>query len=69
MWQHEVVYSAAGKPASYEEPSIPPFVQGYQIVMAGEKESVRAKMASHVEYLMGDEELCGREGVRAYHEM
>ena len=37
------------------------FVQGYLIVMKGEKEAVRAKMTSHLEDLMGDVELYGWE--------
>ena len=58
---------AARKPAAYEELLIPLFVQSYLIVMRGEKEGVRAKMASHLEDLMGDSELYGWERVRAYH--
>ena len=35
--------------------------------MKGEKETVRVKMASHLEDLMGDAEIYGWEKVRAYH--
>ena len=53
-WPHEIIDIAAGKPAAYGELSIPHFIQGYLIVMRSEKEIVRAKMASHLEELMGD---------------
>ena len=66
MWPHEVVFTLAGKPASYEEPN-PLFVQGYLIVMKDEKEAVRVKMASYLKDLMGDAELYGWERVRDYH--
>ena len=64
-WPHEVVYTSAGKPASYEELSTPLLVQGYLIVMKGEKEAVRAWMASRLEELMGDAELYGGGSIRA----
>ena len=63
---HELIYTAAGKPLAYEELSIPHFVQGHLIVMRGKKETITAKMASHLEELMGDSELYGWERVRAY---
>ena len=66
-WLDEVVYTSVGKLASYEELSIPLFVQVYLIiVMKSEKETVRAKMASHLEDLMGDVERYGWERFRAY---
>ena len=52
---------------SYKELSIPLFIQGYLIVMKGEKGAVRAKMASHLADLMGDVELYGWERATAYH--
>ena len=58
---------AAEKPVTYEELSKPLFVQGYLIVMRSEKETIRAKMASHLEELIGDTKLYGWENVRAYH--
>ena len=48
-WLHEVVYSAAGKPAVYDEISMALFVHGYLIEMEGERESVKAKMATHLQ--------------------
>ena len=62
---HEVIYTEAGKPVAYDEVSIPLFMQGYLIVMRSEKETVRAKMASHLEELMGDAGLYHWERVRA----
>ena len=61
---HEVIYTLAGK---YEELSIPLVVQGYLIVMKAETVAVRAKMATHLQELMGDTEIYGWERVRAYH--
>ena len=57
----------AGKPAAYEDLSVPLFAQGYLIVIKGEKETVKAKMAAHLADLMGDAERYGWERVRAYH--
>ena len=51
----EVNYSVAGKPAAYEELSNPLLGQGYLIVMKGEEEAIRTKMA------MSDAELYGWE--------
>ena len=66
-WPHEVI-SIWGQESQiiYKELSIP-LVQGYLIVMRCEMEAVRAKMASHLEDLMGDLELYVWERVRAYH--
>ena len=44
------------------------FVQVYLIIMRSEKETIRAKMASHLEELMGDAKLYGWNMVRVYHE-
>ena len=66
-WPHEVIYSMAGKPAAYEDLSIPMFVQGYRIVMKGDVGAIMEKMATHLDELMNDAELYGWERVRAYH--
>ena len=66
-WPYEVVYSAPRKPAAYEELSIPLFMQGYLIVMKGEEEAIRSKMATHLEELMCYAELYGWKRVRLYH--
>ena len=55
-WPHEGIYSEDGKPAAYDELSIPLFVQGYFIVMKGEEEAIRARLAIHLEELMSDAE-------------
>ena len=39
-WPYEVVYTSAGKPATYQDISIPLFVHGYLIVMASDLESL-----------------------------
>ena len=42
-------------------------MQGYLVVMEGEKATVRAQMASYLKDLMSDSELYGWDKVRAYH--
>ena len=59
MWPHEVIYPVATKPTAFEELSIPLFMQGYLIVMKGDEEAIRAKMATPLEELMNDSELYG----------
>ena len=66
-WLHEVVHTVAGKPAVYDDISMPLFVQGYLIVMEDEKEAVRDQMASHLQDLMSDSELYGWNKVQTYH--
>ena len=53
-WPHEVVYTSVNKPATYEDISIPLFVQGYIITMEGEEGPIRQKMATHLKELMSD---------------
>ena len=57
-WPHELVY---------DEISLVLFVNGYLIVMEGEKHAVKSKMASHLQDLMADTELYGCDKVRALH--
>ena len=42
---------------------MPLFVQGYLIMMEGEKEAVRSQMVSHLKDLMADSELYGFDKV------
>ena len=58
-WPHVVVYTMAGKVAVYDYISMPLFIQGYLIVMEGEKEAVKTQMNSHLNDLMADSELHG----------
>ena len=60
-WPHEVVYTMDRKAAVYSEISVLLFVQTYLSITGGEKERVRAKMASHLKDIMGDSELYGWE--------
>ena len=41
---HEVVYSASGKLAVFQELSVPSFVQGYLVVMSGQDTKIRDSM-------------------------
>ena len=51
-WLHEVVYSADGKPAAFQDLSIPLFIQGYSTIMKGEEGAIRERMATHLEDLI-----------------
>ena len=62
-WPHEIVYSVDGKHAGYEDLTIPMFVQGYLLIMKGEGEPIKDKMATHLEELMCDAQLYGWQRV------
>ena len=47
-WPHEVVYTSEEKPASYQDLSIPLFVQGFLIDMEFEEGSVKQLMSTHL---------------------
>ena len=66
-WPHEVVYSLAGKPASYQDMSVPQFVYEYLLVMDREEADIRVKMAPHLKGLMSDAQLYGWDRTRAFH--
>ena len=53
-WPHEVVYSLECNPASYQELTIPLFLQGYLIVMELEEGPVKKLMSTHLQNLMSD---------------
>ena len=65
-WPHEVVYYTLGKPAVYQELSVPTFMQGYLIVMSGQDIKTRDIMAHHLQDLMLDSDPYGWEKVRAF---
>ena len=54
---HEVVYTVAGKPVVYNDISLALFVNGYLIVMEGEKQAVKSQMAHHLQELIADIDL------------
>ena len=66
-WPHELVYTLAGKPAAYQNISIPLFGQGYLITMDSEEGPVRQKMAAHVQELISYAEMYGCYQVRTFH--
>ena len=66
IWPHEIVYTSAGKPASYKDISIPQFVHRYMIIMEGDGMAIKERMASHLKELMSDAELYGCEWTRAF---
>lgn len=63
----KVVYTVAGKPAAYQDISIPLFVEGYLVIMKGEEGAIRQRMASHLKELMSDAEVYGWEHTRTFH--
>ena len=66
-WPHEVVYTSAGKPASYQDMSVPQFMYGYLLVMDSEEADIRVQMDSHLKALMSDAQLYGWKCTRAFH--
>ena len=65
-WPHEVVYTSEGKPASYQELTIPLFVQGFLIVMEIEEGPVKQLMSTHLQDLMSDAQWYGWDKVRTF---
>ena len=53
-WPNEVVYTSEGKPASFQDLSIPLFVQGYLIIMESEEGLIKQLMTNHLQDLMSD---------------
>ena len=66
-WPHEVVYNSDGKPATYQDLSIPVFEQGYLIIMDIEDGLIKKQMAAHLQDLMSDAQLYGWERARTFH--
>ena len=66
-WPYEVVYTSAGKPATYQDISIPLLIQGYLITMDSEEGPVRQKMTTNLKELMSDVELYGWDRVTNFH--
>ena len=66
-WPHEVVYTSEGNPASYQDLTIPLFVQGYLIVMELEQGPVKKLMSTHLQDLMSDTQWYGWDKVRTFH--
>ena len=58
-WPHEIVYTSEGKPAAYQDLSIPLFVQGYLIIMVTEE--------GLIQDLMSHTQLYGWERARTFH--
>ena len=67
VWPHKVVYTATGKPAEYDDISIPLFISRYLTVMAMEKPSVCLLMAQHLQDLTGDTVLYEWEHAMTFH--
>ena len=66
-WPPEMVYMAEGKPAAYQDISVPLFVQGYLIIINTQDSSVKRKMGDHLKDLMADAEMYRWEKMRAFH--
>ena len=67
-WPHEVLYSADGPLAVYDDLTMRAFVQGYLIVMSYKIDTqVNAQMSQHIEELMEDMDVYGWDRVRAVH--
>ena len=57
----------SGKPASYQDMSIPQFVYGYLPVMDSEEAEIRVQKTSHLKTLISDAQLYGWNHTRAIH--
>ena len=64
---HELMYTAAGQPAVYEDLSMIVVVSGYLAVMETVMHAWKPIMAKHPMELMADEEVYGWVLVRVYH--
>ena len=56
-WQHELVNTATGQPAVYEDLSVTWFVSEYLVVMEMVKPALLAIMSKHLKELMADAEV------------
>ena len=67
LWHHELVFTPEGQPATYESLSAMAFVNRYLTIMSLQKDSLRVKMAVHLQEMMEGGETFGWPMVRAYH--
>ena len=58
-WPHELVYGADGKPAIYEELTLPLFISEYLSVLDTLKSRGESMILKHLKELMVDAELYG----------
>ena len=56
-WPRKVVYISNGKPAVYQDISVPLFVQGYLITTDSQDSSIKHREAEHLKDLMLDVEM------------
>ena len=56
-WPHGVVYTCDGKPAAYQDISVPLFVQDYFSTMDSHDSSIKHTMAEHLTNLVSDAEM------------
>ena len=66
-WPHEVMFTAAGKQAAYQDISVPLFIQGSLITIDTQDHSVKQKMGDHLKYLMSGAEIYRWEKTQAFH--
>ena len=67
-WPHEVVHISDGKPAAYQDISVPSFVQGYLITMDSQDNTTKHRMmAEHLKDLISDAEMYGWGRTWAFH--
>ena len=63
VWPDEMVYTAVGQLAVYNDILIPLFVSGYMQMMEAEKPATRPLMANHLVELMGELHLETSAGI------
>ena len=67
-WPHELMYTAGGQPAIYEELLLPLFVTGYLSILVTVKAGQKEVMLKHLRELMMDvKKSYGWKPIQAYH--
>ena len=59
LWPHELVFTPDGQPAVYDSMSCMAFVNAYLAIMAHQKDTLRNKMAIHLQEMIEDGETFG----------
>ena len=67
LWPRELVFILEGRNATYKSLSAMAFAKGYLTIMSLRTDSLRDKMAVHLEEIMENGEILGWPMVRAYH--
>jgi hypothetical protein len=67
QWPHHEIFLAGGKPAKYNDLTLPMFCRGYTSKMNSQNSHLRNLMSEHLIRLMKDADKHDWEDVKAYH--